>query len=870
MKLFKQYIALNENKAPKSSRQGGWLIIPDKQVQTEPNVGGVLADNIILIDFDDMKSGECFLNLVKSLKLKTVAVKTDRGIHFYFKHEKQDKLKSVSHYLNALCLEGDIKVGNKNSYAMIKRNGVFRQTLYGSSEELEEVPFYLTPIKHLQAGEHSPLLGLKEGEGRNSAMSSFKLVLNGKGFNAEQIKTCLSLINQYVLAEPLDERELESVSRDESNNEVFKESFGKYKTTLLTDEERQEKRAEILETAREKKKQKAEEERQWYFDFTKELSDKYHFVQIKGQKKNLLYYYTDNHYELLVNADTLNKIFIDEALEREKLISQTEIDKYILPYLKAVAPCFSQEQTEEDSLYIATNNKLIIYTPERDIKIVDPDPHYFCTVKIPVDYQENTEPCEVDGFLKEVANNDEKTEKLLKELVGYCLFPRNILRKTFFLIGNGGNGKSTFLNLLSKFLGRGNTTNISLYDIENNRFATSNLKDKLANLGDDISSDDFDKLSNFKIITSGDSLSAEFKGAQTFSFNPFCKLIYSCNVAPLLHETTEGIKSRLIYIPFEHKFIRNGRIKQLDFLKKITDKKNLSRLLSIALLSLRNLLDRGMFIEPPQSKKKAEELLREADEVYSFCLDYEAQGKSYDGEKIRDIYNLFAVYLKTYFPRTRLMSINMFSRKLRSHYDGLIATKRKIDGKAYAVFVETKELTPLTDNLTEDDMQDEDKRELTEEEKQERQEKLEEEKKQERQEKLEEEKADRKSKRYTEIIDEVIDEEEEEEKKQKLADNELQKKVSLYLDSEIKRRCTSEVFDDDYDELIADICKYLQCDDNIKTKIRAFAEKFFKDRGAIHSTTIDGEGLWLLPSSELYMKYAERESKVTPPHPRKN
>ena len=826
MQIFKNFIALNEDKSPKSCN-GRWRIITGSQLQTEKNVGGVIADNIALVDYDDMQSAECFLNLVRTLKLKTQAIKTDRGIHFYFKHTKQDNLKSISHYLNGLGLEGDIKVGNKNSYAMIKRNGVLRRIIYGvENDELEEMPFYLYPIKHLKAGEKSDLLGLSEGEGRNSELSKFKLILNGKGYTAEQIKLCLSLINSFVFKEPLSESELNTVARDESNSELFKESFGKYKITNFEDDGKKTKQ-EILEKAREKKQSLEEEKKQWFLNFTKEIIEKYHFVQIKGIEKNLFYYYTDNHYELLVNEDLLKKLILEEGLEKQKIFTSTEINSYILLFLKSLAPLFTQEYFEQDTnLYLATNNKLIVFSKDRKIKVIEPSYRYFCTSKINVDYEEKTEPTEVDTFLKTISNNNKETEQLIKEVIGYCIYPKNIFRKSFFLIGNGGNGKSTYLNLINKFLGNSNTTNISLYDIENNRFATANLKDKLANLGDDITADDFEKLNNFKIISSGDTLSAEFKGAQSFSFKPYCKLIFSCNVAPLMYETTEGIKSRVVYVPFEKKFIAKGKIKMLNYIEKIIDKTNLTRLLSIALESLETLLDRGCFIETQAGKQKAEELMRESDEVYSFALDYEAQGNVYDGKPVSDIYRSFVNYLRVYCPKRRIITINSFSRRLRSLYDGLITKKQRIENKIYTIFYATKEIEPLADILV--DTEQEQEQENTQEQEQE-----------------EEKKEEVKNKKRGRLVSKKI----------------LVKKAVERLAAEGKQ----EIDESEMTRIINSLCSYLKAtsEQDIQ-EIKDYTTGALTELGAVDIEK-DDETYWILPGSVVYEKYKSLNDKVTPP-----
>ena len=838
--LFQKYIELNEDKSPKADSQGHWREVPKSKLKDTACIGGVLADGVVLVDFDKEEHGEAFLKLVKVCKYKTICIKTDRGYHFYFR-TKEKNLKSGAHLLNGIGLEFDIKVGGRNTYAMIKRKGKLRPTIYGDGE-LDDLPYFCKKVKQLKPGEESPLFGLTEGEGRNTELSKWKLNLNNNGYTSDQIADCLGLINDFVLKEPLPERELETLQRDESESELFKENFNKANKKSYSNfkRERREERAEEKRQKSEKEEEeeskeepkgqgKREDRKLYLFNFARALCDKFHIKKIEGLTGDLLYFYINNHYKLFSNKDLLKSTILNEGLIVDEHFTSGEVDNIIVPWIKASAERVDlEEEGKSGEVYLATNNKLIIYK-NLDFTITEPSPSYFCTVKINVDYKEEAEEGEVDVFLREIADNDEETERLLKELIGYCLFPKNILRKSFFLVGNGGNGKSTFLDLLTSFLGVRNTSHTNLWDLENNRFATSNLKDKLANLGDDINSDDFSKLSNFKTITSGDTLLAEFKREQAFSFSPFCKLIFSCNVAPLFRENTEGVKSRVILVPFEKKFIEKGKIKDPNYFAKLNTAENFSRLLNIGLASLRELLERGYFIEGKRGRAKAEEVLRESDIVYSFALDYEAQGKRYDEKPVRDVYEAFLTYMRKFSPKMTAVSVNMFSRRLRSLYDGL-ETKKKMfaDGKARAVLVETKELESLTD-----------KESLIEEEREEEEKEKEEQKRAEEEKKAKEEEERRKT----------------EEEKKKEETEEVRQSIESYI-----TESESLEFYEDY--FVIAYNKYCQAKKQNGQEppsiakaeyIKTFME-VLKSKGAIKTKDLTEGTVWILPQSKVFEK----------------
>ena len=675
--LFKDFVVLKPNtKIPQGgvSPYGNYLIAKD--IEKETDVAGLLNDNIILIDIDNEAEAQCLLNLVKGEKLKTVVIKTDRGYHFYFKCT--EKINNRTRIINALGLEFDIRCanGNKSVIAIIKRNGTFRQIIYGAEfTKLDYYPNYLREVSIKDRTRLRPMYELGDGDGRNDYLHQYwKWVLYGNHYSNSVTRNFLRLINNYVLREPFDEKELYTIARDEKTND---ENY--------SGENKENNRQDNGESGEKEEKRSKKEERKYICKkIAKRLVDRLNIVRLEGEKDDLLYFYEDNHYQLLINDSVICNLILNEAEALGELLSKTEIDT-VLIYIKSITDRFLKEDlAHQKEKYLATNNKLIVFDKNRNIRIEEPTPAVFCTCKINVNYNENAKSEQLEKFFKLIANDNEKTEQLLKEVIGYCLYPKNIYRKSFFLIGNGGNGKSTYLNLLSYFLGYANTSNISLFDIENNRFATANLKDKLVNLGDDINADDFEKLSNFKIITSGDTLSAEFKGGMAFSFQPFCKLIYTANVFPNLRENSEGVKSRAIFVPFNKKFIKDGKSEDVDFIAKLTTKENMEALLQISLDALKTLFNRGYFEISEEVQKTTDEALKEADPIYSFLVDREEQNLTIYNEKLTKVYSAFKVYCAQNGIKDKITK-NKFSKEVRNLYPNLttkiIGVGKMQDGK---------------------------------------------------------------------------------------------------------------------------------------------------------------------------------------------
>ena len=104
--------------------------------------------------------------------------------------------------------------------------------------------------------------------------------------------------------------------------------------------------------------------------------------------------------------------------------------------------------------------------------------------------------------------------------------------------------------------------NISALDLKElgDRFNTSMMFGKLANIGDDIG-DDFlqgSQVSVFKKIVTGNRIKAERKGQDPFEFNPFIKLLFSANDIPRMKDKTGAVLRRLVIIPFNATFSKDA------------------------------------------------------------------------------------------------------------------------------------------------------------------------------------------------------------------------------------------------------------------------------------------------------------------------
>lgn len=176
---------------------------------------------------------------------------------------------------------------------------------------------------------------------------------------------------------------------------------------------------------------------------------------------------------------------------------------------------------------------------------------------IPHDWNPDAKAPVVDDTLLRIADGDAGVLQNLIEVIGLCMYRGTEFGVCPILVGGGSNGKSTYINMLHRVLGDENCSSLDMGTI-GERFQTVPLMGKLANLGDDISNEFVSggKAAVIKKVVTGDYISAEYKGADTFAFKPYCTLVFSCNEIPRLGDHSHGMLRRLFPIPFNATFDR--------------------------------------------------------------------------------------------------------------------------------------------------------------------------------------------------------------------------------------------------------------------------------------------------------------------------
>ncbi|ETK27378.1 phage/plasmid primase, P4 family [Paenibacillus larvae subsp. larvae DSM 25719] len=614
--LYKGFIQ-TKNKKPLKEYKDGSNFISYEWARKLPEYAGILAEDIILVDVDDMDTSDTLLQIVDDLAIPCFVVDTTRGKHFLFRNSEVSTNKTKTK--TAVGIQVDMKLGSRNSYQILKHNGVARKWIR-KCELPDELPRWLLPVKT-----NVDFNALGEGDGRNQALFNYILTLQSAGLSKDEIRETIGLINKYVVSEPLEDKEIDVILRDEA---FKKKSFYK--------------RGEFL-----------------HHEFAKYIRQENHVMKLN----NVLHVYKDGVYsgkQQDVESAMIQHLPQLTAAKRKETTAYLEliVEKMNSAPVNLIAL--------ENGIYNLEDDTLDEFSPDIIIKN-----------KIPVTYDPDVYDEATDKVLDKISCHDAELRALLEEMIGYLLLRRNELGKCFILTGSGSNGKSTLLDMLKNFLGPENYSSLSLDEI-GHRFKTAEVFGKLANLGDDISSQYIDNNAVFKKLVTGETVNVERKGKDPFEFNNYAKLIFSANQLPRINDTTDGLMRRLIIIPFNAKFSSADA----DFDPFIKDKlltdNAMKYLLQIALKGLKRVLSNKRFTMPDIIKRELAEYEKMNNPVMAF-ID---EGRKVENETTKEVYLSYSAWC--YENGLRPLSQIQFSREMCKH--GFITKLKKISGKPVRIF----------------------------------------------------------------------------------------------------------------------------------------------------------------------------------------
>ena len=285
-----------------------------------------------------------------------------------------------------------------------------------------------------------------------------------------------------------------------------------------------------------------------------------------------------------------------------------------LAWLLATADALNEQPPTN---IINVRNGLLHVSKRGAVRLKPHDSKLLTPIQLPVTYDPTASCPGIDEFLSQVFPS-RALLRLVEEVAGYTMVPDNSLQIAIMLRGPGGNGKSTFLNLLTSLLGSENIVHRQLQDFDEDRFAAVDLYGRLANICADLSSRELQSSSKFKEITGGDTITGERKYRDAFSFKPFARLLFSANDIPLARDGSLAFFDRWIIVPCEVR-IRGTAAQDEQILQKLTTEQELSGFLNVALKGLARLRQAKRFTIPAEARAEQWRFRTHADTVAAFA-----------------------------------------------------------------------------------------------------------------------------------------------------------------------------------------------------------------------------------------------------------
>lgn len=292
----------------------------------------------------------------------------------------------------------------------------------------------------------------------------------------------------------------------------------------------------------------------------------------------------------------------------------------------------------------SSNRRLNLQNGVLNLETMSLEPHsmqYFFEYVLDYSYDPSAKSPLFDKFMKDITCGDESIEKLLLEFMGYAFSGMEYVHhKALILVGDGSNGKSTFLEII-RALARGAYSTVSLgkLDDEVKRRA---LVGKLFNVTEETPRKALLDSTDFKNLTAGGEYDCRYLYENSVSISDHrTKFMMACNELPMVTDFTAGMNRRMMIVPFKATFGAENLDRHLG--KKL--KKELSGILNRVIEGYRRLLMQDDFSLCKASVDATKDHNNNSDTVATWIEDkIEFTGNEKDVVIKNDLYKSYRRY----------------------------------------------------------------------------------------------------------------------------------------------------------------------------------------------------------------------------------
>lgn len=554
----------------------------DAHVFSGGQIGWWVRSGYIIVDIDEGK--EEALKVVKSLKLKTLMAQTPKGLHLYFKCDKEYPQR-VGMVLPC-GLKCDFRCANKG-YVILPFGSDGRK--FNKCRQIAELPQEFTPMINRKES----LLGLKDGDGRNATLFAHLMAYKNRGASDAQIETMAGIINSIIFAEPMDDAELDKIVENTRKYEAAKQFDNPY---LLYNS----------------KGVPTNINHRAICDYFVNKGD----IFVLGGE---CYQYKDGVY---IEASSAVRNTIKDMIVVDNLITQNRIMECYRLICDDIRLQRTAAELNRDKNLINFQNG--VWDIEKQ-ELIPHDSKYLQTIQIPhpVGEYKPFKETRLYNFFKKT-NLPKEDVKMLLKYMAYCLTLDYGLKTFMILCGQSNTGKSVLIRFFETLIGKVNVSSLSMHEL-NMRFYPAQLYNRLLNSCADNSSLPLSSIENLKKITGGDQIMHEKKGKEPFFFVPFCKLIFSFNQLPLQLEE----KSNAFYKRMRILFMNTELFLDNEYVNDLCSEEGVTEIIPylLHLLPVREIPRTSM------SDKYVEALRQDSDSIHAFITKCCQTGNDFSIDK---------------------------------------------------------------------------------------------------------------------------------------------------------------------------------------------------------------------------------------------
>jgi putative DNA primase/helicase len=310
----------------------------------------------------------------------------------------------------------------------------------------------------------------------------------------------------------------------------------------------------------------------------------------------------------------------------------------------AALPKFSTENDDwdQDDMVFQCRNGILNLS---NGNIMDGQPSFMISQCSGIDYDPSAECPVFDQFLIDIMDGDEELAEYLLMCLGYSLSGLTDEQCMFILNGNGANGKSVLLDLMSHILCDYLVhTRFDAFLKKYNSTSTNDLarlsKARMVKANESGVGKNWDE-ERIKEITGGDKITARFLYAEYFEFRSRIKLWCATNNLPKTDDLSDAFWRRMVVIPFDRQF--KGVDRNTNILAEL--KRESSGILNRLYQGFQQWTNTTLKKPPPRVEGAVKEYKAESDVVARWIdmADVKQNG-GYDTTPAKAVYKLFTVW----------------------------------------------------------------------------------------------------------------------------------------------------------------------------------------------------------------------------------